>query len=280
MNDYAPQTTHNYWKEWIDKRADLHNHTIFSDGKSTAEEVIQAAIAHNLEIVGISDHAPLPFTGIKWCIAQERLSAYIKELIGLKNKYRDKIKVLVGMEIAYFEGCEAHLRTLPWSLLDYAIGSVHFFSYKKANGNPFGIDSSALEFATAVLAAENIQNICRDYYSLVIKAAQSGHFTFIGHFDLVKKFNLNYAYFKPEEDWYQQMSLQALKEVSKTGVPLEVNTSAKRKGHDEYYPSTVLIKEAIRLNIPLFFNSDSHHCQDVGYGRLPLNNNIQAQQLY
>ena len=36
---------------------DLHMHTVFSDGKNTAEEMVQEAISRGLETVGISDHS-------------------------------------------------------------------------------------------------------------------------------------------------------------------------------------------------------------------------------
>lgn len=36
---------------------DLHNHTTFSyDGKNTPEAIIQNAIAHNVDVIGITDH--------------------------------------------------------------------------------------------------------------------------------------------------------------------------------------------------------------------------------
>lgn len=255
------------WKEWIDKKSDMHNHSIYSDGKNTPEEIILSAIDKGIEVVGISDHAPVPFKEVRWCVTEDRLSHYLKEILFLKNKYQNQIKVLCGMEIDYFVGCEEHLESIPWNLLDYTIGSVHFFSIRKANGSFFGIDSSSLEFSIAILSAGSVQKICEDYFSMVVKAAESGYFTFIGHFDLIKKFNFNNLYFSEDEPWYQDMSREAMAAVAKTGIPIEINTSAKRKGHGEFYPSSFLQREAKLLGIPTFINSDSHNKDDVGFGR-------------
>ena len=40
-------------------KSSYHNHTVFSDGTESAEQMICAAIAAGLEWVGISDHSPL-----------------------------------------------------------------------------------------------------------------------------------------------------------------------------------------------------------------------------
>ena len=71
---------------------DLHNHTIFSyDGTNTPEEIIENAIAHNIDIIGISDH--------QFTIGPD-LSEYISRINKCKELYKGKIKVLCGLEIS------------------------------------------------------------------------------------------------------------------------------------------------------------------------------------
>lgn len=70
---------------------DLHNHTVYSyDGSNTPEEVIENAIRYGIDAVGITDHQfsicenlPYYFAHLQWC----------------KQRYRDKIHVLCGLEI-------------------------------------------------------------------------------------------------------------------------------------------------------------------------------------
>lgn len=70
---------------------DLHNHTTFSyDGSNTPEEIIENAIRHGINVIGITDHQ---FT------IGDRLSAYYEYIQCCKIKYADKIKVLCGLEI-------------------------------------------------------------------------------------------------------------------------------------------------------------------------------------
>ena len=71
---------------------DLHNHTVFSyDGSNTPEEIIENAIRVGFDVIGISDHQ---FT------IKERLPLYIGYLKHCKEKYKNQIKVLVGLEVS------------------------------------------------------------------------------------------------------------------------------------------------------------------------------------
>ena len=70
---------------------DLHNHTKFSyDGSNTPEEIIENAIRHGVDVIGITDH--------QFSIG-ENLPIYYEYIQHCKIKYADKIKVLCGLEI-------------------------------------------------------------------------------------------------------------------------------------------------------------------------------------
>lgn len=70
---------------------DLHNHTVFSyDGSNTAEEIIENAIKHNVEVIGITDH--------QFSIGGS-LREYKAKLFECREKYAPYIKVLAGLEI-------------------------------------------------------------------------------------------------------------------------------------------------------------------------------------
>ena len=73
------------------KLQDLHNHTTYSyDGLNTPEEIIKNAISKGIDVIGISDH--------QFSIGN-KLSSYIEEINFLKEKYKNEIKVLCGLEI-------------------------------------------------------------------------------------------------------------------------------------------------------------------------------------
>ncbi len=91
---------------------DLHNHTIFSyDGTNTPEQIIENAISHSIDVIGITDH--------QFSIGGD-LSAYHSRLLACKRRYADKIKVLCGLEIGTRPAPE-DLNPDDASLLDYVI---------------------------------------------------------------------------------------------------------------------------------------------------------------
>ncbi|MDP4147026.1 MAG: PHP domain-containing protein [Bacillota bacterium] len=78
------------------KLIDMHNHTVWSDGANSAVELIEDAIEKNIKILGFTDH----FNTSKCpSISPEQLSLYIQEIVSLKEKYKHKISVLIGIEI-------------------------------------------------------------------------------------------------------------------------------------------------------------------------------------
>ena len=114
-------------------RQDLHSHTYYSFcGKDKPEEIVEAAIAGEIELFGITDHAHDVGMGRKeiYSVVQEgaTFSDYGKTLIRyydhinlLKYKYADKIKILSGIEINT-------QKSLPLAVLPKGV-DVSFFDY-------------------------------------------------------------------------------------------------------------------------------------------------------
>jgi len=74
----------------------LHNHTTYSDGMFSPRDIVEAAIKAGLTAVGISDHYRT--TKVR-SIAPANLDEYVEHVRRLALHYKDKIRVLVGVEI-------------------------------------------------------------------------------------------------------------------------------------------------------------------------------------
>lgn len=93
---------------------DLHNHTNFSyDGKNTPEEIIENAIKHGIDVIGITDH--------QFSLGSN-VSEYIKKIGECKEKYSKHIKVLAGLEIG--------TRPKPDDLLTYDIKNIDYVLFE------------------------------------------------------------------------------------------------------------------------------------------------------
>lgn len=76
----------------------LHNHTTFSDGKYSPEDVVKTAIKAKLAMIGICDHYKT--RKLKGnCVTPENISEYLESLRALHEKYSRQIRVLAGIEI-------------------------------------------------------------------------------------------------------------------------------------------------------------------------------------
>ena len=137
---------------------DLHTHTTFSDGRNTPEEMVLSAIGMGMSTLGISDHSYTSFDE-SYCIPRHRLEEYKACIRMLKEKYRDRIELRLGLEKDYYsdtvdDGC------------DYLIGSVH---YMKIGEEYVPVDRSAktLIDAAARHFGGDIYSLAEIYYSTV-----------------------------------------------------------------------------------------------------------------
>jgi histidinol-phosphatase (PHP family) len=107
-------------------KANYHTHCNFCDGTGEPEDYITSAIGEGLIELGFSSHSPLSFPNT-YAIASEQFQNYIDRIKFLKEKYRENIKILLGMEVDFLPSIKDFL--MPFYKhpdLDYRIGSVHY----------------------------------------------------------------------------------------------------------------------------------------------------------
>ncbi len=247
--------------------ASLHNHTTYCDGSNSAEEMVIAAIEKNLKTVGISTHGPLPFRA-KYAIDKEKIEDYIREVNLLKEKYKEKIQVLLGMEFDYFFDEEfSHVDPDLFDRLDYWIGSVHYLG-RYESGEPWAVDASLEAVVDGIEKSydKNVQKAFEDYYKFVGEMVIKYRPNIVGHLDLIKKNNKNNVLFDENEDWYRKAVFGCLEKIKSAGSVLEINTGARARGHEiEQYPSKWILEQCNKLDIPITLNADAHKSIHIAY---------------
>jgi len=228
----------------------LHNHSCWSDGSASAEEMCRAAKAAGIRVFGLSDHYvehPDPSCmPVSWSMDPAKLDAYTAELERLKKQLNDEnFTVLSGLEVDFFpENIDAVLKKLSACPLDYLIGSVHYVG-------TFSIDYS--EENWAALSPEETASVCRRYWKKLQSAAAGGKFSILGHLDLPKKF----GYVHDEKEYMPEIRT-VLDIAAAGGTPIELNTSGWFKPCAEPYPAPEILREANRRKIPVIVSSDAH----------------------
>ena len=238
-------------------RKDLHLHTVFCDGKGTAEEMAEAALRAGITTLGFSGHSHTPIDET-YCMSPEGTLAYRKEIARLKEKYRGRIEILCGIEMDYFSDDDP-------TCYDYVIGSVH---YVNANGRYYALDHSPECFREAVNDGfgGDPYALCEAYYALVGDVVRKTGASIVGHFDLVTKFQERYPLFDEAHPRYVAAWKKALTALLPTGAVFEINTGAISRGYrTSPYPAPP-IREAIRRGGgKLILASDSHAPETLLY---------------
>lgn len=237
--------------------SDLHVHTNFCDGNNSPEEMVKSAIEKGLDRLGLVCHAHLPFD-TDWCIKKENVKAFQQEIKRLKEKYQGKIEVLCGTELDFFSDIDV-------SGFDFTIGSVHFFH---KDGVFCSVDESEEVFLQSVktLFDGDIYSACENYYEILSGYATKFSPTFIGHFDLIRKFNKDVKHFDENHPRYVNAVKKALDKLLPLGIPFEINTGAISRGYHDYpYPSKQVIELIKKRGGKFILNSDSHSVDTIAY---------------
>lgn len=244
--------------------ADMHVHTRWSsDSTVPVEEQIERAISLGMESICITDHqdfdAPrFPPDYFTFLIDdrgdEEAVSAYLADLTAVKERYRDKIEVLLGIEL----GMQPHLcRKLTEFVelypFDFVIGSTHTFEKMDAEDKRH---YEAIDIETAVRRyfEEELRNV---------KGFQG--FDAAGHLDFVLRYGPG-ALEKFTYEKYADVLDELLIELISTGRGIECNTS-KFAAKNMINPHRDIIRRYARLGREIItFGSDAHVSSRLGEG--------------
>ncbi|MBK8598381.1 MAG: histidinol-phosphatase HisJ family protein [Holophagales bacterium] len=237
---------------------DYHVHTARCGhaGGATRDYVLHG-LSRGLTEIAITDHVPLyflpgedPEPGL--AMVRGELPGYVEEVLALREEFRGRIDVLLGIEADYAEGYEETLRALlaPYDW-DVVLGSVHFVA-----GDWIDAPSSGSRHEK-----EGSAHLWAEYFRLLAKAAASGLFDVMTHFDLPKKF----GHHSPPECAAAEAA--AVEAARVAGVAIEVSSAGLRKTVGEEYPGPRLLARLVAAGVPLVFSSDSHAPAEVAWGR-------------
>ena len=227
--------------------SDFHIHTTYCDGADSAEDIVKEAISKNIKRIGFSGHS-YTFFDESYCMTESGTKEYKAEIARLKEKYKDKIEILCGVEQDYYSKA-------PTDGYDYVIGSVH---YLKADSEYFPIDESAdiLLAAAKKHYGGDVCALAEDYFETVshIKGAD-----IIGHFDLITKFNEVQKLFDEKNERYVAAYKKAVDTLLIQNVLFEINTGAISRGYRTApYPSTDIVRYIRENGGRTILSSDSH----------------------
>lgn len=248
--------------------SNFHTHSSYCDGKATLREMVDFAVAHRFTELGFSGHCPLPFENTFSITDYE---GYCNEVRVLKEEYKDRIKIYLGLEIDYIPGMlEDFTPLIEQGGLEYTIGSIHLIPAEgiipmDAN-DLWMIDGSRYQTYDEGLMKHYGGDIKRGvtaYFHNENAMLERNRPTIVGHPDKIVMHNRD-RYFTEDEKWYRDLALETIHLIKDLDLVCEINTRGIYKGrHADYYPGKWLIQEMKLLHIPVIVSTDAHSPEDL-----------------
>ena len=246
-------------------RSNHHTHTLYSDGHAEPEEYVKSALDSKVEILGFSEHSPLPFDN-PFSFKREKKDEYLSLISLMKNRYSDRIRLYCAMECDYIPGIsEPFIKTSEEYNLDYVIGSVHLVKSENADNLWFtdGPDYRTYDEGLYNLFGGDIHKAVKTYYDQVNEMILNENFEIIGHFDKIKMHNRN-RFFLESEKWYTDLVNETINLIAEKELIVEVNTRGIYKKRSETtYPGLESLKILKEKNVRVMVNSDAHQPHEL-----------------
>ena len=257
-----------FFEKKIPPLTNFHTHTTYCDGECSAQEMLEAAIAQNMEAIGFSVHSHLD-SEPDWTIDKNEMQLYVGELSNMQGDYEPKIRVLIGIEQDYWsreEDCDIEG-------IEYKIGSVHSLIEEDTTWSSVDYKPENTATCRDKYFDGDIYKMVERYFELVGDIYERTHCNIVGHFDLITKFNNlpnnEYNLFiDVNDERYINAEQKALEKLSKAPVIFEINTGGMSRGYTTApYPSERVLQYLSEHKIPVIFASDAHTTDTLLYGR-------------
>ncbi len=221
-----------------------HTHTFRCfHAKGSDEEFVKAAIEAGFDEIGFADHSPWPFkdyvSGMR--MHADELKEYCDSIKHLKEKYKDKISIKLGLECEYFP------KYMPWlkkaikeNEIDYIILGHHF---SKDEPNSF--------YNGNMNSPEHLYTFRDD----IVEAMETGMFAYIAHPDI---FMRGYPVF---DEHCEKISRDIIKKAIETNTPLEYNLlglSHSKLDGKQGYPYPDFWDMVSEMKPPVTMGIDAH----------------------
>lgn len=238
--------------------SDFHIHSYYSgDSDAKMEDMINSAINLNLKTICFTDHMDYDYPQMERNpkdIFEFDVKKYSDELNYLKEKYKSKIKILIGIELGLMPYLvDRYKKLILENKFDFIIGSSHLID---------GVDPYFKEF----WQNNDEKTGYSKYFLSIIENIKAGHdFDTYGHIDYIVRYgqnkNLNYSY-----DIYSDYFDEIFKLLIEKNKALEINSAGYKYGLGYAHPQTDVLKRYKEMGGELItIGSDAHKPEHIAY---------------
>ncbi len=247
-------------------RYNLHSHSEYCDGKASVAEIADAACRAGFTLWGVSPHSPVCIES-PCNMSRADMPRYLDGMERLKESYRDRMRLLAGLEIDWLSrDFGPHIDYFLGLPLDFRIGSVHFVPTR--DGVPLDCDGSHERFEGYLRDGfgGDLRYVVEKYFEQVLMMLEAGGFDILGHFDKIIGNAFKTDPTLEDQGWYAALIDDTVRLAADTGVIVEINTKAiETKGR--FFPAERWWPRLLDAGVPIAVNSDCHHPELTDLGR-------------
>ena len=223
--------------------------------------MVLAAIENGFDSLGFSSHSNLPSRPELYGMKKENVEPYCREILRLKEVYKDKINIFLGIEQDSF----GDMTSIP-DEVSYVIGSVH---HVERNGMFMPVDHSIehVKEGTEKMFGGDMLAYAEAYYDEVSKVYVKTGCDIVGHIDLLTKFNEIEYLIDTNTPRYKNAALSAAEKLARRGLIFEINTGAiGRRYRTSPYPTEEILKVIYECGGKVTYSSDCHNADAIAVG--------------
>ncbi len=239
---------------------DFHTHTDFSgDSQTPPSEQIEAAIRLGMKEICITDHHDYGSRDMTRLDFYLDIESYLPAIRALADEYRDRIRVLTGIELGLMMRVSDYLNDLEKRLpVDFIIGSSHFIDGYDV------YDPKYYEHCGYHETGNDHSSYLRYFESTLERVQKLDCFDSLGHLDCVVRYGPDKNRFYRPED-YMEVIDEILRTLIRKDKALECNTSGFKYGLGHTHPYAEILKRYRELGGELLtIGSDGHRPQEIG----------------
>lgn len=251
--------------------SDFHVHCDYSiDAVGTIEQYCEQALKHGLVEICFTTHydsnpntvGDANFISVKGKdlpASYESFEPYVQDVKAAHDSFFPRgLSVKLGVEFGWYPGAgEAVSKLREHFALEYVLCGIH-----ELENHCFCCEDRYEKCFSRYKVEEAVQLYCDQ----IVEAARCRAVDTIAHLDYIRKYGLNSYGPKLDEVLLDQCTESVFPVLVETGTKLEVNTSAKRRGSDSYFPRLPLLNAARRAGVDIrYLGSDAHKPEHVGY---------------
>ncbi|WP_418751064.1 histidinol-phosphatase HisJ family protein [Frisingicoccus sp.] len=258
--------------------SDIHMHSSFSsDSESPMESMIQGAAARGLKTICFTEHLDYEYPSADGTVLFEvDMAAYEKKLFELKNKYKNDIEVLFGIEFGLLPHlADRYAAVADAHDFDFIIGSSHLIpapwykkdlEYIREHGSAPKDMIHGDPYETEFWEGRAVEDICDKYFQTIVNnIAAYQNFDTYAHIDYLIRYapkkNKGYTYEK-----HAAVLDKALNTIIEHDLALEVNTAGYKYGLGQPNPQADILKRYLELGgEKITIGADAHKPEHIAY---------------